>query len=86
MTSTWGIPDFELNRLPLALETLPEFLRSQGYKTFGVAANPNISAEQGFDQGFDRFRTLGLEDAEAIRDVVQEWSADIRESQPYHGA
>jgi len=48
----------ELNRLPESVATLPELFHDLGYRTFGVAANPNIGSSIGFDRGFDRFKLL----------------------------
>ena len=48
----------ELNRIPESFETIPLFLRSQGYRTFGVSSNPNIDSRRGFDRGFDRFAMI----------------------------
>ncbi len=44
----------QLNRIPASVSTLPELFRESGYRTFGIAANPNIGASIGFDRGFDR--------------------------------
>lgn len=35
--------------------TLPEILRSNGYSTFGITANPTINSVFNFDQGFDEY-------------------------------
>ncbi len=35
--------------------TLAEVLRSHGYRTLGVTANPNINSTYNFHQGFDRY-------------------------------
>ncbi|HJQ84159.1 MAG TPA: sulfatase [Candidatus Binatia bacterium] len=35
--------------------TLPEILRKHGWATGGFSANPLLTAEQGFGQGFDRY-------------------------------
>jgi arylsulfatase A-like enzyme len=51
-----------LRTLPEALETLPEALQQAGYATFGLTQNVNISAQMGFDQGFQRFRNLPADD------------------------
>lgn len=75
--------DYELNRIPPDLETVPEFLRSRGYRTFGVASNPNVCSDMGFDQGFDRFVTLQEEDAASVGRLVAGWGAEIGDSQPY---
>lgn len=35
--------------------TLPEILKSNGYTTYGITANPNINKFFNFDQGFDHY-------------------------------
>jgi len=75
--------ELELNRLPDELETLPEFLSSMGYHTFGVADNPNIGKEIGFDQGFERFACFPEKGSEEVTATVREWSAEIRSSEPW---
>jgi arylsulfatase A-like enzyme/uncharacterized membrane protein YbhN (UPF0104 family) len=44
--------------LPDALTTLPEALRSGGYRTLGVVTNYNIAPFFNFDQGFDHYSYL----------------------------
>ncbi len=77
--------EFELSRLPDEFETLPEFLLSAGYRTFGVADNPNIGKELGFDQGFERFACFPAQalDSEQVTATVREWSAEIRAAEPW---
>jgi arylsulfatase A-like enzyme len=82
--------EFELSPLPDELETLPEFLSSAGYHTFGVTDNPNIGKELGFDHGFERFvcfqatRSNGMKpDSEQVTATVREWSAEIRAAEPW---
>jgi arylsulfatase A-like enzyme len=58
----------DLNRLPDDVATLPELLRPLGYRTFGIAANPNIGAEIGFSRGFDRFARIEPRAANAETD------------------
>jgi arylsulfatase A-like enzyme len=41
-----------------SLTTMAEFLKAAGYQTFAVVANPLLGQRFGFDQGFDRFRSL----------------------------
>lgn len=50
-----GSRTLTLNRLPDAARTLPELFREHGYKTYGIAANPNLDSDIGFSRGFDRF-------------------------------
>ncbi len=42
-------------RIPEEVDTLAERLHAAGYATLGVSANPNVSAQFGYDQGFDVF-------------------------------
>lgn len=44
----------KVNRIPKELITLPEAFRINGYRTFGISDNNNISDHQGFGQGFDK--------------------------------
>jgi arylsulfatase A-like enzyme len=73
----------ELNKIPQELETLPEFLRSLGYRTFGLADNPNIAPDEGFDQGFERLATFEAEGAERMLATLREWSPEIRAARPF---
>jgi arylsulfatase A-like enzyme len=66
-------PDIVLNRIPEELETLPVFLRDRGYRTFGVADNPNVQQRGGFGRGFDRFRSLDYEGGASVNEVVEVW-------------
>ncbi|MAB78775.1 MAG: hypothetical protein CMJ89_05410 [Planctomycetes bacterium] len=75
--------DLELNRIPEELETLPEFMRSLGYRTFGIADNPNICAAEGFERGFDRFVQFDYEGAPAVEKSLLEWGAEIRSARPF---
>ncbi len=67
-----------LNRIPGRLDTLPEILRAQGYRTFGIADNPNICAEEGFQDGFCRFQNFKDEKASKVNEQLAEWKDEIR--------
>ena len=64
-------------RLDEEFTTIPELLRSVGYRTYLYSANPHISNSGGFDQGFDltehpwspRFRERALQ---IVRDKLPE--------------
>ena len=44
---------------PTAVERmLPVLLRQHGYQTVGISNNPWISAQMGFDTGFDSFQLI----------------------------
>jgi len=48
----------DLNRIPEELQTLPEFMKSEGYATFAVSDNINVDAAIGFAAGFDHFHYM----------------------------
>ena len=48
----------QVNRIPESMETLAEAAKRSGYATYGLAANINICAKMGFNQGFDIFANL----------------------------
>jgi arylsulfatase A-like enzyme len=68
-----GEASLKLNALPEDIATLPELFRSNGYRTFGIAANINIGPEIGFSRGFDVFRRLRNAPANALVDSVAAW-------------
>jgi len=70
----------ELNRIPAVLETLPEFFRSRGYRTFGIADNPNVNPTEGFASGFDSFVNENYRTARWVNEVLGEWADAIRAS------
>jgi arylsulfatase A-like enzyme len=73
----------ELDRVPDALETLPELLRSAGYRTFGVSDNPNVSLAQGFAAGFDRFENFAYAGAKRVNAVIAAWQNEIAAAEPW---
>lgn len=73
----------ELNRIPGSLETIPQFMHAQGYRTFGVSSNPNIDTRLGFDRGFDRFAMINYHEgghASTLANKLLEWKSEIAES------
>ena len=62
----------QTGRLPSTAPTLAEVLAGDGWRTFGVSANPNVAAEAGFDRGFDRFVTLEGS-AVAVAEAAEVW-------------
>jgi len=78
-----GGAQLELDRVPDALETLPELFRSLGYRTFGVSDNPNVSEAQGFAAGFDRFENFSYAGADRVNAVLASWQAEIAEAKPW---
>jgi len=54
-----GVTSTDSCTLNLALTSLPEVLQARGYTTAAFSANPLISSERYFDQGFERFQSFG---------------------------
>jgi arylsulfatase A-like enzyme len=76
-------PTLELNRIPSELGTLPERMRELGYRTFGVADNPNICAAMGFADGFDRFSSSSDRGSDALNARLFDWLPEIERSEPW---
>jgi len=80
------VEEYELNRIPDELMTIPVFMRSLGYTTFGVSANPNVDPRLGFERGFDHFapfdRSRG-KGAATVREALLRWRSEILASEPY---
>jgi arylsulfatase A-like enzyme len=73
--------DIELNRLPKSIESLPVFMKSQGYTTFAVTANLNIDEPMGFNRGFDHFFYIkGSRNATAnrVKKEILNWKEEIQ--------
>jgi arylsulfatase A-like enzyme len=80
-----GAP-IEVNRIPESFETIPLFLRSQGYRTFGVSSNPNVDSRRGFDRGFDRFAMINYHDGGDASTMVArllEWKSEIAQAERF---
>ena len=67
----------EVQKLPPEVETLPELFARNGYRTFGVTDNLNISNRQGFERGFDRFRSHQYKGAPTVNAKLLEWKEEI---------
>jgi len=76
-------PDFKINRIPENVQTLPEVFKANGYRTFGISDNPNISRRQGFAQGFDRLMSFTHEGARSINQKLLALEKEIRSSPRY---
>ena len=63
-----------------ALATLPEMLKNQGYTTFGVSSNHNLTADFGFARGFDYFRFIYWKSADLINEIVYSWEDKINKA------
>lgn len=63
--------------------TLAESLSAAGYETWGFSANPHVSSELGFDQGFTEFwETPSRKGAEMIDRFLGEWRRRPRDRSP----
>lgn len=63
-------------KLPDAYLTLPEVLKQSGYQTLGVVENGHLTAELGFAQGFDSYRSYLFTDGfEAIDEAIRSAAA-----------
>jgi arylsulfatase A-like enzyme len=76
-------PDLQINRIPRDIATIPEFFESLGYRTYGVADNPNISEEFGFARGFDRFAQFDAIGAARVNRVLSDWIDEIVKNEPF---
>jgi arylsulfatase A-like enzyme len=66
--------------LPDSVVTLAERLHEGGYRTGGFSANIEVTAEAGFGQGFDAFRTVfkaPKEDASKLNEAAIQWLDEI---------
>jgi len=79
-----GDAALELNALPGNIATLPERMKADGYRTFGIAANINLGPEIGFSRGFDKFTRLDDATADIMVDSVAAWDpARTTGDEPY---
>jgi arylsulfatase A-like enzyme len=65
------------------LITLPEILKTQGYTTFGVSSNHNLTAQFGFARGFDHFTYRADATADCVNRSVYSWVDAIKKSDKY---
>lgn len=76
-------PTIQINRIPDKVRTMPEFFKDNGYRTFGISDNPNISHKQGFHQGFDRLQTHRHAGARNLNEKLLAWEKEIAAADPY---
>lgn len=76
-------PTIKISRIPVPLKTLGQYFKEAGYRTFGVADNLNISEQQGFTKGFDKFATYRYEGAPTVNRTLREWSSEIKAAGRY---
>ena len=67
-----------------SVETLAEILKKRGYLTAGFIANPHVTSQQGFGQGFDLYKYFFWENinARTLNENVLSWLSKKTES-PY---
>lgn len=75
--------ELRLHQLPRRMETLPEWLGTLGYRTFGVSDNPNISPRLGFERGFGQFTHFDYAGAAKVNEALDGWIDEIRGSAPW---
>lgn len=76
-------PQITVNRIPDAVVTAAEALKEAGYSTWGVSDNLNIGFEEGFNQGFDQFRTSNDAGAATVNARVRKWVPEMQAAGPY---
>ena len=76
-------PSIKINRIPENLRTLPEIFKANGYRTFGISDNANISKHQGFAQGFDKLLNFSHQGAKTINQKLLELEKEIKSSSRY---
>ncbi len=76
-------PTITLNRIPGETTTMAEVLRDAGYSTWAVSDNINVSYEQGFDEGFGKFRKTDFQGAATVNATVKGWAPAIQDREPY---
>lgn len=76
-------PQITVNRIPDAAVTVAEVLKEAGYSTWGLSDNLNIGFEEGFNQGFDQFRTSNDAGAATLNARLRAWAPEIEEAGPY---
>jgi arylsulfatase A-like enzyme len=63
---------------------LPQYLREFGYRCFGLATNPNIGPEIGFDRGFEKFVAQPEGTADQVGVWIDGWREELTQGdQPY---
>jgi choline-sulfatase len=76
-------PNIKINRIPEEINTITEVMKKNGYRTYGVADNLNISEKQGFTQGFDKFETYMYKAAPKVNQTVKSWKNQLMSNGKY---
>ncbi|MCP5107292.1 MAG: sulfatase [bacterium] len=73
----------ELDRIPEEIKTITEVLKENGYKTYGAADNVNICEEEGFTQGFDRYKLFKYAHEKKMDLQLDQWAEEIKKQKKY---
>jgi arylsulfatase A-like enzyme len=76
-------PHVTVNRIPDAAATAAEVLKEAGYSTWGLSDNVNVGFEEGFNQGFDEFRTSNDLGAATVNNRLRQWAEEMQAARPY---
>lgn len=76
-------PHVTVNRIPYDVVTAAEALKEAGYSTWGLSDNLNIGFEEGFNQGFDQFRTSNDAGAATVNARLRKWAPELHAAAPY---
>ncbi len=76
-------PNARHDMLSADFVTLAEFLKSKGYRTFGVSTNGHLSQATGFAQGFDHFLEDSWKDSDRANEMARSFAAELRGGGPY---
>ena len=78
-------PKIRLNRIPEKIKTIPEILQENGFRTYAISQNINVSRVMGFSQGFEMFKRIQFnsKNEREINDQLIEWSEKIKTGGKY---
>lgn len=76
-------PKIEINKIPDKVTTIAEVLKRAGYKTYGISDNLNIGKMEGFEKGFDMFKTNNYEGGKKVNQTLKKWKTKITENGKY---
>jgi arylsulfatase A-like enzyme len=78
-------PKIKLNRIPEKIKTIPEILRENSFRTYGVSQNINIGRKMGFAQGFEMFKRFqcAKKCEKDINDQLIKWAEKIKTEGKY---
>jgi len=77
------VPDVEKGTLREDAYTLAERLHDAGYRTGSFVANPWVTAEAGFAQGFDRAEEMTKASADRLAEAAGAWLAEDGGRHPF---